>query len=60
MDYDKYKEKQICPICGSNKYTYGLANDVLMFGFDDKELGKFEKFTVLRCEECGFYSIVDW
>jgi len=60
MDYDKYNEKQICPICGSDKYMYGQVNDVLFFGFNDKELGKFENLTILKCQDCGFYSIHDW
>lgn len=60
MDFDEYKKKQVCPICGSEEYTYGEVSDVMFYGFNDKELGKLEKLTILKCEECGFYSILDW
>lgn len=60
MDFDTFNKKQVCPICGSEKYTYGKANDVMFYGFNDKELGRLEMLTILKCEECGFYSIMDW
>lgn len=49
-----------CPMCNSDKVTFGRARDICFDGTNDVELGKIESLMISHCENCGYSAIEDF